>query len=106
MKPGNVLKIKTLDNDWSDKDQVLLHACFQLLCDCIEKEKLLDFTDWDHNKSYRDAKKEIDELYVWWKKRAKAQQNNELDPVCSEGQYEKDTQMLIRLIKIRKFLWT
>jgi hypothetical protein len=106
MKPGNVLKIKTLDKDWSDKDQVMLHACFQLLCDCIEKEKLLDSTDWEHNQTFRNAKKEIEELYAWWKIRAKVQQNNKLDPVWTEGQYDKDSDMLIRLIRIRKFLWT
>lgn len=33
MKPGNVLHICSLSPDWCDKDHVMLHACFQLLCD-------------------------------------------------------------------------
>ena len=48
MKPGNILKIDTLNGGWRDKDSVMLHACFQLLSDCIEKEGLLSgHTNWD-----------------------------------------------------------
>ena len=41
MKPGNKLKIGSLDKSWCDNDTILLHSCFQLLVDCIENEKLL-----------------------------------------------------------------
>jgi len=49
MEPSNILKIDTLDKNWRDKDSVMLHACFQLLKDCVEKENLLDetITDWN-----------------------------------------------------------
>ena len=40
MKPLNLLKIETLNDEWLDKDVIILHACFQILCDCIEKENL------------------------------------------------------------------
>jgi hypothetical protein len=30
------LKITTLDKGWRDKDEVLLHAAFQLLADFVE----------------------------------------------------------------------
>lgn len=106
MKPGNVLKISTLDEDWSDKDNVMLHACFQLLTDCIEIEKLDEFTDWQQNDTYKQAKKEIDELYFWWKERVKAEHENKLDPGWINDQHDKDNEMLLRLIKIRGFLWT
>lgn len=106
MKPANILKIKTLHKDWSDKDIVMLHACFQLLTDCIELEKLHDMTDWEQNDKTKIAKKEIDELYTWWENRVKAEKDNEVDPIWTEKQYEKDTEMLIRLIKIREYLWT
>ena len=33
------LKIKTLEKGWHDKDEVLLHAAFQLLTDFVEQEK-------------------------------------------------------------------
>jgi hypothetical protein len=101
MKRPGTLKIKTLSGDWCDKDIVMLHACFQLLTDCIEDEQLLTGnTDWSHDKEHLDAKKEIEELYRWWNKRKNI--DNDLD----EEQYGKDNEMLIRLIKVRRFLWT
>ncbi len=105
MKPANSLKIKTLDKGWCDKDYVMLHACFQLLTDCIEQEKLHEMTDWDYNDEYKQAKKEIDELNNWWKDRIKAEQE-QTDAAWEEDQYEKDTEMLVRLVKIRAYLWT
>jgi hypothetical protein len=38
MQPSNILKIDSLSDGWCDKDHVLLHACFQLLSDFVEKE--------------------------------------------------------------------
>lgn len=38
------LKIHSLDNKYIDKDEVMLHACFQLLVDFVVKE-------WDSGKS-------------------------------------------------------
>ncbi len=34
--PMKRLKITTLDKGWHDKDEVLLHAAFQLLADFVE----------------------------------------------------------------------
>lgn len=49
-EPGNLLKNKSLDDEWCDKDIVMLHACFLLLEDCVEQEKLLDgTTEWEQN---------------------------------------------------------
>ncbi|MDD5571108.1 MAG: hypothetical protein PHD97_08115 [Bacteroidales bacterium] len=106
MKPANILKIQTLDKGWSDKDNIMLNACFQLLTDCIENEKLLKMTDWNQDKNFKQAKKEIDKLYKWWKKRIKYENNGKVDPVWTVNQHDKDTEMLIRLVKIRKYLWT
>jgi len=33
------LKIATLDKGWHNKDEVLLHAAFQLLANFVEKEQ-------------------------------------------------------------------
>ena len=106
MEPANILKIQTLDKGWSDKDNIMLHACFQLLTDCIEKEKLHDLTDWNQDDNFKTAKKEIDELYNWWKNRVNDEQSDQVDPIWTENQHDKDTEMLTRLVKIRKFLWT
>lgn len=100
MEPSNILKIDTLDDGWRDKDSVLLHASFQLLKDCVEKEELLsDHIDWDADEKHRDAKKEIEELYRWW---LNHQESDMPDAAC----YEKENEMLVRLIKIRWVLWT
>ena len=62
MEPSNILKIETLNDGWSDKDNIMLHACFQLLTDCVEKEKLLNgHTDWNYNEDFKAVKKEIEE---------------------------------------------
>jgi hypothetical protein len=106
MKNPDTLKIQTLSGDWCDKDIVMLHACFQLLTDCIEEEKLLTGnTDWNNDLEHTNAKKEIEELYNWWTERKKLEQKegiNDLD----RSQYQKDNEMLIRLINIRQYLWT
>ena len=100
MIPGNKLQIESLDNDWHDKDEVLLHACFQLLKDCIEKEDLFnDGRDWSYDAK---AKKELKTLYAWWKRRAQMEETFDKD----DKQYQEDDLMLQRLIKIRWKLWT
>ena len=89
------LKIETLPSSkhWVDADIVMLHACFQLLKDVVEKEKILEFINKEYHKKYYD---EVLFLYEWWGKKA-------------ESDYEDDQEadeMLSRLIKIRNFLWT
>ncbi len=101
MKPSNILKIETLNDEWLDKDLIILHACFQILSDCIEKENLFTgHIDWTNDEEQRNAKKEIEILYNWWMKRKI--KNNSLD----EKQYEEDNTMLKKLIDIREYLWT
>ena len=104
MRNPNTLHIDTINADWCDKDIVLLHACFQLLTDCIEKEDLNGMTDWTQDEKFASAKLEIDLLYNWWKERVKSEMGERLG--LSDKQYEQDNKMLIRLIKIRKYLWT
>ena len=100
MKPSNILKIESLDKDWRDKDSVMLHACFQLLKDCVEKENLLSgHTDWNADEVHKAAKDEIEQLYDWWI----SHKETELD---DDESYELENKMLIRLIKIRWALWT
>jgi len=101
MKPSNLLKIETLNDEWLDKDLVILHACFQILSDCIEKENLFTgHIDWTNDTEHQNAKNEIENLYDWWNMRKI--ENNELN----ENQYEEDNQMLKKLIEYRKYLWT
>ncbi len=107
MKPGNKLKIKSLDKGWHDNDAIMLHACFKLLADCIENEKLLSkkIFDWQHSEKAVKEKIELKFLYKWWKKRIKKESKSVIIS-AEEKQYKEDNAMLIRLIKIRHRLWT
>jgi hypothetical protein len=107
MKNPKKLRIKTLKCKWCDKDIVLLHACFQLLTDCVEKEKLINgIIDWNWDENHKKVKMEIEELYTWWKYRIKLDKKGKINPILNHDQYETDNEMLIRLIKIREYLWT
>jgi len=101
MEPANILKIESLPDGWRDKDDVILHACFQLLKDFVEQEKeIIKIIDWENDEETKNAKLVIDFLYNWWMKRV--DKDDDLDG----KQYEEDNQMLIKLISIRKYLWT
>jgi hypothetical protein len=88
----NVIKIKTLKPGYYDKDTQMLHACFQLLTDFVEKELAgmhlhtsrykvrseqgpaagLAYLDWEINAPETQGTgqeivaKEKRELYLWW----------------------------------------
>ena len=100
MEPSNILKIDTLSKKWRDKDSVMLHACFQLLKDFVEKEDIQHMSNnWCADKKHIDAKAEIDELYHWWMSYTES-------GVTDEDSYELENSMLMRLIKVRWALWT
>lgn len=122
------LQINSLTDTWHDKDEVILHACFQCLVDFIEQEQpTADEFD-------KDVWNEIIDLYQWWTvERGK----RELLPVPEDGinwssnptgiglvatkeakeiitrnnqlehsWYLEDSGNLIRLIMVREYLWT
>jgi len=106
MHNPQILQINTINADWCDKDIVMLHACFQLLTDFVEKEISQGIVDWEQDENTQKARIEINDLYVWWKQRANKEATGMLDPIWKKGQYENDNDMLVRLIKIRQYLWT
>ncbi|MDP1712195.1 MAG: hypothetical protein Q8K86_07040 [Candidatus Nanopelagicaceae bacterium] len=73
-------KIKTLCGGFHDRDEVLLHAAFQVLADFMEKEKPGEF-DWSASSKSRYAWKELTYLYKWWKKTRPARKDP-LDRKC------------------------
>jgi len=105
MQPANLLSIPTLSDAWSDNDNILLHACFHLLLDCVENEQLLTSRDWALEEA-EQAKQEIETLAQWWKERLLLEKQAQLDPIWTKGQFERDNQMLVRLIQVRQYLWT
>jgi len=83
------LRIKSLPTGWTDRDEIMLHACFQILTDCVEKENVDTHCSYETHKDFVD---EVRFLYQWWLDR------KEISDI--------DDEMLLRLIKIRKQLWT
>lgn len=84
----------------------MLHACFQLLEDCVEQEKLLDgFTDWDQSEEFQEAYKDLKELYEWWQIRKQLITMEKYDELEEEN-YDEDTRRLQQLIRWRHMLWT
>ena len=90
------LKIDSLPKatEWVDKDEIMLHACFQLLQDCIDKEHVDTHCCYEAHKEWVD---EARALYKWWQER-------KVNDFFDDG--KKDDEMLSRLIKIRMGLWT
>ncbi len=50
------------------------------------------------------TKTEIEELYDWWK--STIEKDHATDSLLTKDKYQEESDMLIRLIKIRKYLWT
>ena len=68
MKKPYSLTIKNLEKGWHDKDEVLIHAAFQLLTDFMELEQPQKIIVWSRDAGHRKAWKEMMSLYRWWKK--------------------------------------
>lgn len=97
------LKIYSLPNEkiWRDKDLIMLHACFQLLKDCVEQEDVLNHCNYEVHKDFVD---ECRALYEWWESWLEKEKN--INNFKSFSDEEEEQEMLLRLIKIRQFLWT
>lgn len=91
-----VLKIESLPPSkvWVDRDFIMLHSCFQILKDCVEKEKVDTHCNYEAHKEFVD---EVRFLYKWWEERSKS--------VVAED-HDQEDEMLFRLMKIRRSLWT
>lgn len=104
MEPANLLKIDTLDKSWRDADYVMLHACFQILVDFVEKEKAFEcHKGWDQDQMHVVAKTELLELYDWWNTYKDEESKSEIPDWES---HMKENEMLKRLIDIRWAMWT
>ena len=72
MKP---LKIQTLEKGWYDRDEILLHASFQILVDYMEEEHPEKIIDWNAYETLAKTWKEIKSLFKWWKETRPARIN-------------------------------
>ena len=75
MKKPYILKVNSLKRGWCDRDQILLHASFQILIDFIEQERPDRHIDWSHDKIHKHAWREIETLYSWWKSKRPSRRN-------------------------------
>ncbi len=93
MRTLKIDSLKSTKDGWVDRDMIMLHACFQLLVDFVEKEDGLKHCNYEHHKKEIDK---LQKLYDWWQK--------EKDTV--DFQNTKAQKQLVKLIKMRYFLWT
>lgn len=84
---------------WCDRDRLILYSSFKILKDFYEKENL-DFIDWNSDPDHKFARQEMEELYIWWTKERPQK------VISWTKQDEEDDKMLLRLMKIRGYLWT
>lgn len=80
---------------WIDRDRLMLFACFQILVDFIEKELPNSNTDYSLG-GWKEAKEEMEALYKWWTVDRNPRANSQ----------DEDDEMLLRLMKVRGFMWT
>lgn len=117
---------------WLDRSEGLLFANMAMLADFIEKEHPFEMIDWDSDDPHQEAAKELREIYEWWTIRRKIEHDEHerrFDAAyedCPSFPYEptleqqkaheavqaeeekldqRDTDMLIRLIKVRGAMW-
>lgn len=112
---------------WIDSDSMLLLASFKILKDFVELEQPFlehmepnPFCSKEYCDSHNNFVDEINDLYLWWTATRRAEWKNveklwdeSRDVATRENAYdieeklhEKDTEQLIRLMKIRRSMWT
>jgi hypothetical protein len=69
------LKIQSLDKRWHDRDEILLHAAFQVLIDFMENERPDKTIDWSADDMHKHAWKEMRSLYKWWTQKRPARRS-------------------------------
>lgn len=94
------LQIKTLEKGYHDPDHLLLHTCFQILVDYVEKEMDLTNPPADQDEEI------IRGLYQWWQKFVEEEKTLEGMLDLDNLRYEEATRQLIRLMSVRKSLWS
>jgi hypothetical protein len=95
----NVLRIKTLDPTWHDRDWLLAHAMFQILADYVEREA--DNIVWDDIPENEQVRIKMDQLLGWWKDFLERDEYDD-DKETAEELNSK----LHEIINIRRHLWS
>lgn len=103
--PFNVVRCESLPATWNDRDHVMLHACFQILDDFVRREQPWQFdADLDELQETYTACEcpeevanwlEVKRLHKWWLRRRD-----------EYADCEEDNEKLLRLVALRRYLWT
>lgn len=119
----HMLDMRSPKNDyawgWHDRGPLILYAAFNLLKQYVETEKPFETINWEWNEDHRVVGAEIRVLYDWWTS-GRAQEHLAVDDEykdtiskrwsswgeAEQHLNERDDEMLLRLIKIRHYLWT
>jgi hypothetical protein len=125
----HLIDTKLTKGNWYDTDTRMLHGMMNLLVEFIEKENPFEIVSYDTDDYSKNIKGEMLAIYAWWKNYPNRQK--EIDAVISDWFKDRKTPdarlyraklektqtveqlledeeqaMLMRLIKIRKGLWT
>lgn len=106
--PFNTITFNTLPKTWWDVSDGIVNVNFELLERFIENEKPLEIIETEYNEETKRIWNEIKFLYSWWKQYKTLNigyENGEYSLAKEEEQEEEATEMLIRLVKIRRHLW-
>lgn len=104
----NVVRIKSLEPGYYDPDIRMLHACFDMYVEwfrynTIEAELMNKESIDGNNPGMWD---EMMELYKWWTVEKPERDRAEfITWESNEEHEEKEDEMLIRLMKIRRHIW-
>lgn len=125
----NVVKCPTLPPTYQAPSELVLHASMACLVRYVEQQA--GGCDWSWDEGHAHAKAEMDAIYAWWTKernteraaevaalerwylqradhRPTPQAEADFAAACAveAANDERETEMLIRLAKIRGYLWS
>ena len=103
---GNVLVISDnadmcqVEEQWTDKDQVMFHAMFQLLLNFFDEEDASDGYD-DPGSVYYYQFKQLVALRDWYIRR-----RDDTSDLLPEIFKMRDTSKMLKLVRLRHLMWT
>jgi hypothetical protein len=112
------IKPRGLSHEWLDRDLLLLHMIFEILCQFVEKELIPSEgqINWESDEEHKFAKKEMLELYHWWLNEYDEDYpfnlpEDQLNKIENKWQAECDYRGIVRrnckrVIDISSYMWT
>jgi hypothetical protein len=95
---------------WIETDNAMLFACFNLLETFVEKELGISSVEQAvfTNDALRETDKEILALFHWWTVERPAELKKRATDYqwWNDGLHKWDDEHLMRLMKVRQYLWT